>query len=71
MNFVACRDREKLYVQVSCLLASRETVEREFSALEGISDSYPKYVVTMDEIDRGRNGILHVNIKGFLLSKYF
>ncbi|MDX9827952.1 MAG: ATPase, partial [Spirochaetia bacterium] len=44
-----------------------DTVEREFSALERIPDNYPKYVVTMDEVDRSRNGIRHINIRRFLL----
>ena len=35
--------------------------------LEKIPDNYPKYVVSMDEIDRGRNGIKHMNIRNFLL----
>ena len=37
------------------------------SVLETIPDNYPKYVVSMDEIDRGRNGIKNINIRDFLL----
>ncbi len=59
--------KEKIYVQVTYILASEETMEREFSVLEVIPDNYPKYVVCMDEIDRGRNGIKNVNIRDFLL----
>ena len=69
---MATQSSEKIYIQVTYLLASEETVEREFGALEKIPDNYPKYVVSMDEVDRGRNGIKHVNIKEFLLmEKYF
>ena len=57
----------RFYVQVSYLLADDSTVEREFRALELIPDNFPKYVVTMDEIDRSRNGIRHMNIRDFLL----
>lgn len=67
IDFVASLGKEKIYVQVTYLLATEETVEREFSVLETIPDNYPKYVVSMDEIDRGRNGIKHVNIRDFLL----
>lgn len=66
VDFVATMGSEKIYVQVSYLLASDETMEREFGILEKIPDNYPKYVVTMDEINRGRNGIKHLNIRDFL-----
>jgi len=67
IDFVSVLGNEKIYVQVTYILASEETVEREFSVLESIPDNYPKYVVSMDEIDRGRNGIKNVNIRDFLL----
>lgn len=67
VDFVARTGADKCYVQVTYLLASEETVEREFSVLEKIPDNYPKYVVSMDEIERGRNGIKHMNIRRFLL----
>lgn len=67
VDFSVKKGNEKLYVQVAYLLASEETIEREFSVLETIPDNYPKYVVTMDEVDRSRNGIRHMNIRQFLL----
>lgn len=69
IDFVAKKGNEKIYIQVSYLLASDDTMEREFSSLEEIKDNYKKYVVTMDEIDRSRNGIQHINIIDFLLIK--
>ena len=71
IDFVASLEKEKIYVQVTYLLAAEETVEREFSVLESIPDNYPKYVVSMDEIDRGRNGIKSVNIRDFLLLEQY
>lgn len=71
VDFVALIGNSRIYIQVSYLLASDETVEREFSVLESIPDNYPKYVVSMDEIDRGRNGIKHMNIRDFLLMEQF
>lgn len=71
VDFVALIGNSRIYIQVSYLLASDETVEREFSILESIPDNYPKYVVSMDEIDRGRNGIKHMNIREFLLMEQF
>ena len=71
VDFVALRGNSRIYIQVCYLLASEETVNREFSVLETIQDNYPKYVVSMDEIDRGRNGIKHMNIREFLLMEHF
>lgn len=71
IDFIAVRGNGKTYIQVSYLLASEETIEREFSALENVPDNYPKYVVSMDEINRGRNGIPNVNIRNFLLMDRF
>ena len=60
---------EKLYVQVTYLLASEDTVKREFGAYDGIQDNFPKYVVSLDEFDMSRNGIKHRNIRDFLLAE--
>ncbi len=71
VDFVALLGNSRIYIQVSYLLASEDTVNREFSVLEVIPDNYPKYVVSMDEIDRGRNGIKNINIREFLLMEHF
>ena len=68
IDFVCDKRGEKLYVQVAYLLASEETVRREFGAYDSIRDNYPKYVVSLDELDMSRNGIKHCNIRDFLLS---
>ncbi|MBN1519594.1 MAG: ATP-binding protein [Spirochaetales bacterium] len=70
VDFCAMRGPALVYVQVCYLLASEETVKREFSVLESIPDNFPKYVLSMDEIDRSRNGIIHKNIRDFLLGDY-
>ena len=69
IDFVCEKRQEKLYVQVAYLLASDETVRREFGVYNGIQDNYPKYVVSMDEFDFSRNGIKHLNIRDFLTAK--
>ena len=68
VDFVCTKRNEKIYVQVAYLLASSETIEREFTSLEKIDDNYPKYVISMDEFDMSRNGIKHINIIDFLIS---
>lgn len=67
IDFVAYKGSDILYVQVCYLLASPETVEREFGNLERIRDNYPKYVISGDLPDFSRNGIKHYNIIKFLL----
>ena len=69
VDFVCDRRGEKLYIQVTYLLASEEIVAREFGAYDGIRDNFPKYVVSMDELDLSRNGIKHRNIRDFLLAE--
>ncbi|MGN1318766.1 MAG: ATP-binding protein [Lachnospirales bacterium] len=66
IDFIAQKQKDKIYVQVSYMLASDDTIKREFGVLETISDNFPKYVVTMDELDFSQNGIKHCNIRNFL-----
>jgi len=70
VDFVAFKQEKKIYVQVSYLLASPETEEREFSVLESIQDNHPKYVLSMDPILRDRSGIVHQHITDFLLGSW-
>lgn len=69
IDFVCNRHGKKLYVQVAYLLASEETVNREFGVYDSIRDNFPKYVVSLDEFDMSRNGIKHQNIRDFLLAE--
>lgn len=65
-----CEDRgNKLYIQVAYLLASEDTIEREFGVYDRVRDNFPKYVITLDEFDMSRNGIKHRNIRDFLLQE--
>lgn len=66
VDFVAEKGSGKMYVQVAYLMPTAEIREREFSPLEAISDNFPKYVLTMDEVDFSRNGIVHRSIEDFL-----
>ena len=67
IDFVCDKDGKRIYVQVCYMLSSEKTEEREFGAYEDIKDNYPKYVLSMDEFDMSRNGIIHMNIRDFLL----
>ena len=66
IDFVCSKANEKIYIQVAYLLASPETIEREFSVLGKIKDNYPKLVISFDEFNFSRNGIEHKNIVNFL-----
>ncbi len=67
IDFIAQKSGEKIYIQVAYLLASPETIEREFKALELVADNYPKFIISFDDFDLSRNGIIHKNIRDFLL----
>ena len=70
IDFVAQRHGERLYVQVAYLLASPDTVQREFGDLERIPDNYPKLVLSMDEVGPDqRNGIRQQQLVEFLLEE--
>ncbi len=68
IDFCADRGSERHYFQVCYLLSDRATVEREFVPLESLGDNYPKFVLSMDRIDRSRNGIPQVYIPDWLCS---
>ena len=67
IDFIAQKGNDKRYYQVTYMLGSQKTIEREFGAYENIADNYPKYVLSMDKFDMSRNGIIHQNIIDFLL----
>ncbi|MBN2260766.1 MAG: ATP-binding protein [Clostridiales bacterium] len=69
VDFVCEREDQRIYLQIAYLLASDETIEREFGSLLAINDNYPKYVLTMDKFDMGRQGIIHRYIPDFLISE--
>ena len=70
--FVASRQGEKLYVQVTQEIHSEKTEKREYERLLEIKDNYPKYVLRTDEFASGNyEGIKTMHIADFLLSKDF
>ena len=68
VDFVASKPNEKIYYQVSATIMDEKTRERELRPLESISDNYPKYILTMDQIVfNDYSGIRVKNIIDFLL----
>lgn len=69
VDFIGTLRDEKLYIQVTYLLATPETIEREFYPLKNINDNYPKYVLSMDNLERYNiDGIIRERIIDFLLN---
>lgn len=63
VDFIATKNWITKYFQVSYLLWSKETMDREYLALEELKDNWEKYVVSMDDIDFWVSmGIRHINI---------
>ena len=69
IDFVATKRDEKLYIQV-CVQLPNDS-DREIDNLMEIKDHYPKYVITLNKLDRGNiNGIRIVHLMDFLLSDH-
>ena len=72
VDFVAQRQGEKLYVQVTQEIQSEKTERREYDRLLEIKDNYPKYVLRTDEFAGGNyEGIKSMHVADFLLSKEY
>lgn len=69
IDFVATRGNQIIYIQATYLLASDDTIKREFGNLQEIKDNYPKYVISMDPISGNLSeypGIHHIHLREFL-----
>lgn len=68
VDFVGVKQGAKVYVQVTYLMIDEATRNREFGSLMDIADNYPKYVVSLDEFNKGSNveGIKHIHLADFL-----
>lgn len=67
IDFIAEKEGKVAYYQVSYLMESEATREREMSVLQRIPDNYPKYVLSLDDYDFSQAGIIHCNLIDWLL----
>jgi len=69
IDFMAERDGQKVYVQVSLTIMEEVTRTREFGNLMLIDDNYRKYVVTLNDMIIGNDykGIRYINLGEFLV----
>lgn len=69
IDFIAHNGDDRIYYQVSASILDPNTYEREIVPLKKVSDHYPKYIISMDEMPMGEDGIKQINILDFLLEK--
>jgi uncharacterized protein len=67
VDFIAEAGSDRVYYQVAASVLDPATFEREFEPLKKIGDNYPKFVLTMDDLPTGVDGISQMNIIDFLL----
>ena len=68
VDFIAIRNDQKMYIQVTYLLYDEKVVEREFGVLYSLKDNYTKIVLSLDKyFSSERNGIKWYNLIDFLL----
>lgn len=66
IDFVGVKQDKRIYVQVCRRLP--DDSDREINNLLELNDNFPKYVVTMDEMDVGNvNGVQIIHLMDFLL----
>jgi len=67
VDFVCVKDKHRVYIQASYIIGNDETRKREFGALKGIADNYPKYVISMTPLVTRTDdeGIQHISLREF------
>lgn len=69
IDFIATRQGDKLYIQITREINSEKTEKREYDRLLEINDQYPKYLLRTDEFSGGNyQGIKTMHVADFLLS---
>lgn len=72
VDFVAIKPEETIYYQVALTTRSddNKVLDRELKPLKKIKDSYPKYLLTLDEdLDANYDGIKKINALDWLLDE--
>ena len=72
IDFVAEKAGITEYYQVSETVLDPNTLNRELAPLEAINDQYPKFLLTLDELNKNANydGIQQRNVLEWLLESY-
>jgi len=67
IDFVAEAGGDRIYYQVAASVLDPSTFEREIEPLKRVSDHYPKFIISMDDLPLGEAGIKQINVIDFLL----
>lgn len=71
IDFVFEKNNERIYMQVAYIISDDTVYQREFGNLKLIDDNYPKYVITMENIQfTNDQGILHLRLSEFLKTAF-
>ena len=71
VDFIAQKDGQTKYIQVTYEMKNEGTREREFNAFNGINDSHPKYIISLDEKNYSKDGVINLNLIDFLTKDEF
>lgn len=72
IDFIATRQNDKLYIQITKEIKSEKTEKREYDLLLEVGDNYPKYLLTADDFAGGNyQGIKTMHVADFLLSNEY
>lgn len=66
IDFIAERNNERKYYQVSATILDENTFKREITPLKKVKDNFQKFIISMDEMNLSEDGIRHINILDFL-----
>jgi predicted AAA+ superfamily ATPase len=69
IDFIAQKNGEKHYFQVSATVMDQSTFAREVKSLQLITDNFPKMLLTLDRITTGKEGIKQINLIDWLLGE--
>ena len=50
IDFIADKEWKKIYIQICYILSDDKVIEREYWNLRKVKDSFPKYVISLDDI---------------------
>ncbi len=67
IDFIATKDGQKEYYQVTYILHDDTTIKREFGVYQKIKDNFPKFVISADHFDFSQEGIIHKNVIQWLM----
>lgn len=71
VDFVAIGTNDTIYYQIAATTLEEETLVRELKPLKKITDNYPKYLLTLDEVfaTADYDGIKKKNVLDWLLEE--